>query len=279
MSKLSVCIPVYNGEAYIGETIGRVLKQTYQDFELIVVDNASTDSTVRIVEAIQDKRIHLFVNERNVGMAGNWNRCLEKVDTEYIQILCADDIIGENCLEEKMHYLEQNKDIALVFSASNVCDWKGKKIMGRRPFRGNRKFLGKKIIKKSFRKKNLYGEPSNVMFRKSAAKKAGEFDPLMGYNLDWEYWLRLSQHGNIGYIDKELSFFRISAQSSTSNYLMKNRKVILKNDRQFVEKCKKNREKGLSGTDIFIHVVAGRIQLYLKILFLIFAQISARKGE
>ena len=98
MSKLSVCIPVYNGEAYIGETIGRVLKQTYQDFELIVVDNASTDSTVRIVEAIQDKRIHLFVNERNVGMAGNWNRCLEKVDTEYIQILCADDIIGENCL-------------------------------------------------------------------------------------------------------------------------------------------------------------------------------------
>lgn len=272
MKKLSVCIPVFNGETYIQETIEQVLNQSYGDFELIVIDNASTDSTVEVVKKFQDSRIRLFENSENVGMAGNWNRCLEKAKTEYIQILCADDVIEKSCLEEKVKFLNCNEDVSLVFSASYICDSGGRKIMSRRPFRKNQKLSGGKMIRKSFRKKNLYGEPSNVMFRKSAAVSAGQFDSEMGYNLDWDYWLRLSLYGNIGYIDKELSVFRISTQSSTSNFILKNRKTIIQNDKRLVDKCKKNKAFELSKTDFLLHAVTGRIQLYLKILFLIFEQ-------
>ena len=75
--KLSVCIPVYNGAAFIKETIDSVLNQNFKDFEIVIVDNQSTDNTISIVKSYSDPRIKLFINETNIGMIPNWNKAME----------------------------------------------------------------------------------------------------------------------------------------------------------------------------------------------------------
>ena len=82
---VSVCIPVYNGEKYIGETIESVLKQTFKDFELVVCNNCSTDHTLDVVSKYQDPRIRVVTNEQNVGMVGNWNVCLKEARAKNIK--------------------------------------------------------------------------------------------------------------------------------------------------------------------------------------------------
>ena len=77
ISKVNICIPVYNGSAYIAESINSVLAQTYEDFQLIVCDNCSTDNTGEIVRSFQDPRITYIRNAENLGLVGNANRCLE----------------------------------------------------------------------------------------------------------------------------------------------------------------------------------------------------------
>jgi glycosyltransferase involved in cell wall biosynthesis len=82
--KVSVCIPVYNCEAYLANTIRSVLAQSLTDFELVIIDNASTDRTAEIISGFEDPRLRSLRNEKNLGMMGNWNRCLEEARGEFI---------------------------------------------------------------------------------------------------------------------------------------------------------------------------------------------------
>ena len=73
---VSVCIPAYNNEEYIAQTINNILGQSYKNIELIIVDDNSMDNTLDVIKSFTDKRIKVYKNESNLGMAGNWNRCL-----------------------------------------------------------------------------------------------------------------------------------------------------------------------------------------------------------
>ena len=92
-SSVSVCTPVYNGGDYIEQTIRSILAQTYENFQLIVCDNCSTDNTEEIVRSFKDPRIFYNRNERNLGLVGNANRCLELAEGDYVHILHHDDIM------------------------------------------------------------------------------------------------------------------------------------------------------------------------------------------
>ncbi|WP_062237239.1 glycosyltransferase family 2 protein [Fictibacillus sp. FJAT-27399] len=96
---VSVIIPTFNLEAYINRAVESVLNQTYQDFEIIIVDDFSTDSTVKVVEKIFDERIHLLINDKNSGPSYSRNRALEKAKGEWIAFLDGDDWWEENRLE------------------------------------------------------------------------------------------------------------------------------------------------------------------------------------
>lgn len=103
---VSICIPVYNGAAYIAETIASVQQQTYSNIEIIVQDNQSTDETMQIVRTLadSDRRILIAQNTKNLGMAGNWNACFARASGEFVQLLSADDLLTPTftriCLEE-----------------------------------------------------------------------------------------------------------------------------------------------------------------------------------
>ena len=234
---VSVCIPVYNGAPFIKKTIEMVLKQDYDNMEVLVSDNASTDDTVNEIKKIKDERVTLFQNKTNLGMGGNWNSLIEKARGEYIIIVCADDYIFPGAISEKAKVLDENSDVVLAFSSSYVVNEKGKKMFKRRPFRGNKKLEKDKFQRELFVKYNFCAEPPNNMMRKSAMKKTGQFDEQLWYNIDWDYYLRLLNHGNAYYIDKPLEGFRISASSATGSSLNGASK-ILADENIFISKYK-----------------------------------------
>ena len=91
--QVSVCMPVYNGSDYIADSVQSVLTQTYKDFNLIVCDNCSTDKTDEIIRSFKDPRLIYVRNNKNLGLVGNHNRCLELADGKYVHFLHHDDIM------------------------------------------------------------------------------------------------------------------------------------------------------------------------------------------
>ncbi len=119
MSKLplvSVCIPVYNREKFIKNAIESVLQQTYQNFEIIVVDDGSTDSSISIVESFSDQRIKLFRNEINKGVVFTRNKYLKEASGDYIAILDSDDVWLPTKLEKQIIFFNENHEYGICGS-------------------------------------------------------------------------------------------------------------------------------------------------------------------
>ncbi len=233
MAKVNVLVPVYNGQDFIRETLERVLEQDYEDFDVLVCDNASTDYTVDEIKKVQDDRIRFFQNETNLGMGGNWNRLLSEADGEYIIFVCADDLLLPGALRKKADVLDRYPDVNLVFSASDIVNEKGKKIFTRRPYKGSQMFVGSEIQKKLFVEKNIFAEPTNNMLRRNATKQVGEFDTNLWYTIDWDYWIRMTNTGNVYYIDESMSGFRVSGSSATGTSTSER---VLKDEEVFMQK-------------------------------------------
>jgi GT2 family glycosyltransferase len=134
----SVCIPNYNYAKYIGETIQSVLDQTYDDYEIIVVDNASTDDSVKVVEAFGSEKIRLFRNRVNVGFAPNLQRATEQAQKDFLLLLSSDDLMYPEALESYAGALERQGERAertVLCSATDVIHATGELrwVLYRRP--------------------------------------------------------------------------------------------------------------------------------------------------
>ncbi|MBU1926089.1 MAG: glycosyltransferase family 2 protein [Candidatus Omnitrophica bacterium] len=112
--KLSVCIPVYNGADTIRQTIQSILAQTFKDFELLIVDNASTDNTVNIVRSFTDNRIKLYLNEKNLGCGGNLEECKKIAGGDIVFYISADDIADKDALRRVYDAFQSSEDIGIV---------------------------------------------------------------------------------------------------------------------------------------------------------------------
>ena len=95
---ISVCVPTYNGMKYLRECLDSILVQSFENFEVIIVDDQSADGSVDLLSeyAAQDERIRVFRNPQNLGLVGNWNRCLDLASAEWIKFVFQDDLIGLN---------------------------------------------------------------------------------------------------------------------------------------------------------------------------------------
>src|SRR4030065_1446213 len=98
---VSICIPTYNGEKYLRETLDSVLAQTFKNFELLIIDDNSKDNTMDILReyASRENRIRIVQNETNLGLVNNWNRCVELAHGDWIKFVFQDDIIAPDCIE------------------------------------------------------------------------------------------------------------------------------------------------------------------------------------
>src|SRR5687767_7387347 len=124
---VSICIPSYNSGEFIKQTLESVLAQTYGNIEVIVADDVSKDDTVQIARSISDPRLKVSVNEKNLGVVGNWNRSIELANGEYIKIMGADDLLAPSCVDEQVKaFLNSKENIALVTSYKYVINHKNK---------------------------------------------------------------------------------------------------------------------------------------------------------
>ena len=218
--QITVAMPVYNGEGYVHLAIQSVLDQTYSDFELLIVDNCSTDGTLEVIKAFSDPRIRLHVNSSNLGMVGNWNRSVELATGEYIKFLSHDDLLDTTCLEEQIAGFLQHKqeNIGIVTCKKKVINKNGKKVMPGFGLRGqSRTISGSVAIRKSIRSgRNIIGEPSVVLINTSVLKASGPFE-LPEFTPDIKMWFKILRKKDLYFINKTLASYRISEQSTSSS--------------------------------------------------------------
>lgn len=215
--RVSVCIPTYNHAHFIGQAIESVLVQTYADFELVVVDNCSTDNTRELVSTFSaiDQRIRYVCNERNVGPQENLNRCLAEAAGEYVKILCADDFIAPTCLEKSIQLLNDHPRVTLVSSARQIVDEQLNPLRVAAFAVKDQLLDGKFVINYTLFNGNYIGEPSAALFRRRDAD-AG-FNKAFRLMIDVEFWLRLLEQGDFAFIAEPLCSFRIHGGQETNS--------------------------------------------------------------
>lgn len=215
-SKVSICIPTYNYAHFLSQTIESVLSQTFSDFELLIVDNCSTDNTSDVVKKYSnsDQRITYFRNESNLGMVGNWNRCLQLATGEYIKILCADDLLEPLCIERSVIMLEANPNVILVTGARLLIN-ESLLPMGTLAFSHTLQIIsGFEVINKCLVYGNLIGEPSAAMFRRNNAGQV--FNSHYKQLMDLEMWFRLLEQGDLASLPEVLCKFRLHSAQGTN---------------------------------------------------------------
>jgi glycosyltransferase involved in cell wall biosynthesis len=229
---ISVCIPTRNGGRWLREAIDSALAQTHADFELLIVDDASSDDTVAIARSYADPRIRFESNRVALGLPGNWNRCVELARGAYVKFLFQDDTLEPTCLAEMVAILAAEPRVGLVFSRRRIVlenprDWAArwwKARCGDRIHNAIRPLSavndGRVLLRRCLLhglSSNRIGEPTAVMVRKSCLDEIGLFDPRLRQIVDWEMWLRLMAHADVGFVDAPLVTFRVHAASATAD--------------------------------------------------------------
>lgn len=197
---ISIVMCVYNGEKYLGEAMGSLLEQTFRDFELIVVDDGSTDSTPQILDGYADPRIVRIRNPKNLGIPASCNIGLEAVRAPYIARMDADDVCTSDRLEVQYAYLQAQPDMAMLATSFTVIEPSGK-------VRGQSRIPEEPMLPWVMLWGNCIGQPS-VMIRREALDRIGAYDPTMTYAEDYDLWCRFLMAGErVGTLD-HVTFMR-----------------------------------------------------------------------
>lgn len=209
MSRVSIITPAYNSALYLEESVNSVLAQTFTNWEMIIVDDCSTDSTYHLALSLaeKDSRIKVFQNEKNSGVAVTRNRALDEATGEYIAFLDSDDLWLPQKIEKQLKFMDVGH---YVFSYTNYQKFDSKT--------GERQ---NKIIRAPdhMTAKRIYGDTSigclTVMVNRN---KSGPFHmPLIGHTEDNITWQEILAKGFVGYrLDEVLSLYREGNISLTS---------------------------------------------------------------
>jgi hypothetical protein len=219
---VSICLPVYNGELFLKEAIESALAQTHADFELLISDDASQDSSLKIARdyAGKDPRVVVWSNPQNVGLFGNYNVCLSRAGGKYIKPFAQDDLLHPEMLAKMLETFSLQPETALVSTKRLVIEKVGT-LPRMEQFDSSRMIPGDEAIKDCLLSRtNWIGEPSTVMFPSSLVGSG--FDTSFYHSGDIEYWFRIIRGGNYIFLNEPLCTFR--RHDSTTN---KNLKSLL----------------------------------------------------
>lgn len=208
--KVSVLIPNYNYARFLPEAIDSVLEQEFVDFELVMVDNCSTDNSAQIMReyADRDPRIRVEFRPANTGMVANWNYCLSLARGDYAVLLLSDDkFAGPETLGKLARMLDTDRVAVMAVCARTVIDEASHLVELRDHLGRSGHHSGQGLIAKCLREdRNLIGEPSVVMMRRAAASRG--FNPGYRQLVDLEMWFHLLENGDAIYTTESLSLFR-----------------------------------------------------------------------
>jgi glycosyltransferase involved in cell wall biosynthesis len=226
MPTISVVIPIYNGENTILETIKSVQKQTFSDFELIFINDGSTDRSLELVQSVEDERLKIFSYE-NGGLPVARNRGISHATGEFIAFLDADDLWTPDKLELQLTALKQHPDAGVAYSWTY--------------FKGEENEYSY-VDKSSFFEGNVYADllvknflhnGSNPLISKQAIESVGFFDPALKSCEDWDFYLRLASKWNFVLVPKPQIIYRQSSSSMTSKIEIMEKYLLIVIERSF----------------------------------------------
>lgn len=235
---VSIIMPAFNADRFIAETIRSVRTQTFDAWELLVVDDGSTDGTAQVVETFsKDLRIRLL-RQKNAGVAAARNSALKNARGEWVAFLDADDVWCPEKLAEQVKAVERQPQANLVFT--NYYLWDGERDLELR-------FKSGKFPACDFERRlifyNLFGM-SSVLLRRDALERVGEFDQQVAPAEDWDLWLRLADDGlRAAGVDKPLLRYRLWSGNASKNsirMMQANIRVLQKG----LQRCRKNAGTG-----------------------------------
>lgn len=208
---VSIILPVYN-RMQVVKTIKSVLCQTYKNYELIIIDNASTDNTVKEIEKINDKRIKLYVNSENRGQTYSLNRGLEIASGEYIARIDSDDLMYPERLEKQVLFMEANSDHVICGSNATLIDDDDKEF-GVLSYCENNDNI---VLGGTFF--CPFAHPA-VMIRADVVRKQKLFyDETYKIAEDYELWMRLLQYGKGFNFQEPLIYYRMGLNNDSLRY-------------------------------------------------------------
>ncbi len=217
---VSVCLPTYNGADYIEEALRSILNQTYQDFELLIVDDGSTDATLDIVQSFSDPRIQVHRNPGRLGIPANWNRCLALAGGELVCIFHQDDVMLPENLERKVQMLSVDETVGFVHSAvetlveasapSSFANWI-------EDATEDGLWDGLEYFRTLLLHGNRVCAPT-VLARRRPLLEQGGFDPDLGFACDYAMWLRLCLTYRVGFLVRPLVRYRWHGGNASHAY-------------------------------------------------------------
>lgn len=201
MARVSVVIPTYNRKFFIQEALNSVLDQSYLDYEVIVVDDGSTDNTGEVIQNIYGTRVHYYW-QLNQGESVARNKGIELANGEYIAFLDSDDKWLSRKLDIQVRMLDENPDIGMSFSQAQLINERGD--LQERSVIGEHLNVSDISFEKLVMHNLIAGSVSSSLIRKDILERIGGFDPQIRYGEDWDLWLRINSLSKFGFIAEPL---------------------------------------------------------------------------
>lgn len=231
--KVSIVIPAYNCKLFILETVNSLLNQSFTDFELVILENGTTDGTREELKKIHDDRVRIIYSDVTISPPENWNKAVQAAKCDYVALFHGDDIYHRDIIQKQYEFLLENKDCGVVFTFAKLINHKGEDTEHRIrfPYEENTTILmdrhefAEALIGKG-RGKTL-ACPSGF-FRKKVLLDVGLFETLdLKYAFDVDMWFKIVNSGyKIGYIPEEYLFYRVGKHQGTSTFYNKQRVLI-----------------------------------------------------
>jgi len=226
--KVTVLMPVYNGQRFLTEAIESILNQSFKDYEFLIINDGSKDKSEDIIKRYEqnDPRIRL-ISRPNKGLVATLNEGLAKAKGEYIARMDCDDISLKSRLKTEVEYLDSNLNVGLVGSNYSIIDEEGKYLVN------TNVFTHPDDLKLCLVTCNQYGHGS-VMIRKSVLKEVGDYDKSVGHLEDYDLWIRISHEAKVANIEQPLYKWRKTPDSITgANLELQIQQTFARRDREF----------------------------------------------
>lgn len=206
MTKVSICIPNYNKAKYVGNAIQSALNQTFEDLEVIVIDNCSTDNSWEIINSFSDSRLMKIRNTENVGMVGNFELALSRATGEYRTFLSSDDMLFPDAIQKLFSMLSKESGVAYVFG--NI-EYSGNRI-GNTNYNFKDQFSKEEFFRMSLLNAKNFVFLTGTLFRKEVKF---QFPDLLFF--DWFNWLSLAMDNKVLFLNDLVGTHHYYAENET----------------------------------------------------------------
>ncbi|MBN1595235.1 glycosyltransferase [candidate division FCPU426 bacterium] len=212
--KVSVVMPVFNAAPYLHQAVESIVRQTFGEYEFIIIDDASQDESWAIIraQARQDRRIIALRNDSNLRLSHTLNRGIDAARGEYIVRMDADDFALPDRLEKQVQYMDKHPEVGISGGSMKVMDARGR-IIGQRRYH-----LQDREIRRHIFRYSPFSHPAVIM-RKAVLAKTGLYDPAYNPAEDYELYFRIGLHARFGNLPDTLIHYRVVPRSMTTGSL------------------------------------------------------------